>query len=76
MGKAGGLKVGKGGIFGAVVVIWEFDLLCNQCLSSLKFESCSWQGVLDTTLNFVRGDRSIFLLVLQIPLSIKLTAMI
>jgi hypothetical protein len=31
---------------------WK-DYLCNQCLSPLKlceFESCSWQGVLDTTL--------------------------
>ena len=32
---------------------WIYKYLCNQCHSPLKceFESCSWRGVLDTTLN-------------------------
>ena len=29
---------------------WIYNYLCNQCLSPLKFEPCSWGGVLDTTL--------------------------
>ena len=27
-----------------------YNYLCNQCLSPLKFKSCSWRDVLDTTL--------------------------
>ena len=29
-----------------VGIVWY---LCNQCLSPLKFEPCSWRGVLNTT---------------------------
>ena len=29
---------------------WIYNHLCNQCLLPLKFEFCSWRGVLDTTL--------------------------
>ena len=29
---------------------WIYNYLCNQCLSPLKFEPCSWWGVLDKTL--------------------------
>ena len=35
-----------------VVIVWllDFNYLCNQCLSSLEFESSSWRGVLDIIL--------------------------
>jgi len=29
---------------------WIYNSLCNECLSPLSFEYCSWQGVLNTTL--------------------------
>jgi hypothetical protein len=43
-----GITVNKGRLWSYGSQIYNY--LCNQCLSPLKFESCSWRGVLDTTL--------------------------
>jgi hypothetical protein len=69
---------------GAIVIrsygSWIYNYLCNQCLSPLKFEPRSWQGLLDTALSDkvcqLLATGCGFLRVLWFSPPIKLTATI